>query len=74
MMFPDTSNDQQLAALRHTAERFRAAGNSQVANEQETRKSFAPMRKDSMQAAPPAGSVTPRPRKTQPRQPLKTDS
>jgi hypothetical protein len=74
MMFPDTSNDQQLAALRHTAERFRAAGSSQVANEHETRKLIAPMR-EGINACPHSiGSDTPRPRRTQPRQPLKTKS
>ena len=44
MMFPDTSNDQQLAALRHTAERSRAAGNSQLAYQHTTLQPFAPMK------------------------------
>jgi hypothetical protein len=43
MMFPDISNDQQLAALRRTAERYRAAGNSPVERECETRKPLPPM-------------------------------
>ncbi len=44
MMFPDTSNDQQLAALRRTAERYRAASNSPVEHERETCKPLPPMR------------------------------
>ena len=44
MMFPDTSNDQQLAALRRTAERYRAAGSSRVAYEHTTLKPLPPMR------------------------------
>jgi hypothetical protein len=46
MMFPDTSNDQQLAALRRTAERYRAANNSPIEHEREreTRKPLPPMR------------------------------
>jgi len=39
MMFPDTNNDQQLAAIRRAAERFRAAGNSNP--EHTTLKPFA---------------------------------
>jgi hypothetical protein len=46
MMFPDTSNSQQNAALRRAAERFRAAGNSHVVHEHDTRKPFAPMREE----------------------------
>ncbi len=38
MMFPDTSNDQQLAALRRSAERYRAAGNSPVEREHDSLK------------------------------------
>jgi hypothetical protein len=44
MMFPDTSNHQQLAALRRTTERYRAAGNSQAEYEHSTLKPFAPMK------------------------------
>ena len=44
MMFPDTSNDQQLAALRRTAERFRAAGNSPDESERATWKPYSSMR------------------------------
>jgi len=44
MMFPDISNDQQLAALRRTAERYRAAGNSRVAYEHTTLTPLPPMR------------------------------
>jgi hypothetical protein len=43
MMFPDISNDQQLAALRRTAERYRAADNAPVERECETRKPLPPM-------------------------------
>jgi len=43
MMFPDISNDQQLAALRRTAERYRAADNSPVERERETCKPLPPM-------------------------------
>ena len=45
MMFPDTSNDQQLAALRRTAERYRAADNAPVEHEheRETLKPLPPM-------------------------------
>jgi hypothetical protein len=44
MMFPDTSNDQQLAALRRTAERFRTAGNTRAEFARATLKPFAPTR------------------------------
>jgi len=46
MMFPDTSNDQHLAALRRTAERYRAANNSPVEHElkRETCKPLPPKR------------------------------
>jgi hypothetical protein len=44
MMFPDTSNDQQLAALRRTAERYRVANNSPVEHERETWKPLPPKR------------------------------
>ena len=46
MMFPDTNNDQQLAALRRTAERYRAANNSPVERERETQKPLPPMREE----------------------------
>ena len=44
MMFPDTNNNQQLAALRRTTERYRAAGNSQVVYQHTMLKPFATMR------------------------------
>jgi hypothetical protein len=44
MMYPDTSNDQHLAALRRTAERHRAAKNAPVECEHETSKPLPPMR------------------------------
>ena len=46
MMFPDISNDQQLAALRRTAERYRAANNAPAEREceRETWKPLPPMR------------------------------
>ena len=46
MMFPDTSNDQHLAALRRTAERHRAAKNAPVECEHETSKPLPPMREE----------------------------
>ena len=46
MMFPDTSNDQQLAALRRTAERYRVADNSPVEHEPETLEPLPPMREE----------------------------
>ena len=44
MMFPDTSNDRQLAALRRTAERYRAANNASVEHERAPWKPLPPMR------------------------------
>jgi len=46
MMFPDTSNDQQLAALRRTAERYRAANNASVEHERAPWKPLPPMREE----------------------------
>jgi hypothetical protein len=46
MMFPDTSNDQQLAALRRAAERYRAANCSQVAYQHTTLKPLPSMREE----------------------------
>jgi hypothetical protein len=59
MMFPDTSNDQQLAAIRHTAERSLAVVNSRVAREHETRQPIAPMREGFNACPHSIGSVTP---------------
>jgi hypothetical protein len=46
MMFPDTSNDQQLAALRRTAERYRAANNAPAERERAPWKPLPPMREE----------------------------
>jgi uncharacterized protein (DUF39 family) len=46
MMFPDTSNDQQLAALRRTAERYRAAGNTRSEYVRTTWKPLPPKREE----------------------------
>jgi hypothetical protein len=47
MMFPDTSNDQQRAALRFAAERSRAAGNSRDEFERSPLKPLPPAREES---------------------------
>ena len=45
MMFPDTSNEMQRAALRFAAERFHSAGNSPDQHANEAEKNWEQVRK-----------------------------